>query len=132
LINYDAENFTTILKPVSKLYLSRNLQIIFALTLMGVMGVVILTTSFPLIIEHFKINNKQVGLLITAFTLRGIFLTPILGMLPDLLGRKTVLVPSLFLFAIAGFICSQKDTFNELLFLRFIQGIGGVDGIIHF
>jgi MFS family permease len=92
---------------------------------MGVMGVVSITPAFPLIIEHFKINQKQVGLLISVFTLPGIFLTPVLGILADLLGRKTVLVPSLFLFAIAGFLCSQADTFGELLILRFIQGIGG-------
>lgn len=92
---------------------------------MGVMGVVSITPAFPLIISHFHIDQRQVGLLITAFTLPGIFLTPILGVLADLLGRKTVLVPSLFLFAIAGFMCSQADTFGELVFLRFIQGIGG-------
>lgn len=108
-----------------KLYFDRNLQIIFAITLMGVMGVVSITPAFPLIIEHFGINTKQVGLLITAFTLPGILLTPVLGVLADLLGRKTVLIPSLFLFALAGFLCSQADTFQELVFLRFIQGIGG-------
>lgn len=107
------------------LYLNRNLQIIFAITLMGVMGVVSITPAFPLIITHFNIDNKQVGLLITVFTLPGIFLTPFLGILADLLGRKTVLVPSLFLFALAGFMCSQADSFQELLMLRFIQGIGG-------
>jgi len=111
------------MKP--RLYLNRNLQIIFALTLMGVMGVVSITPAFPLIIDHFRIDQRQVGLLITAFTLPGIFLTPVLGVLADLLGRKTVLVPSLFLFALAGFMCTQADTFNELVFLRFIQGIGG-------
>jgi len=113
------------LKPKPRLYLDRNLQIIFAITLMGVMGVVSITPAFPLITAHFNIDNKQVGLLITAFTLPGIFLTPILGILADLLGRKTILVPSLFLFAIAGFMCSQADSFQELLMLRFIQGIGG-------
>jgi MFS transporter, ACDE family, multidrug resistance protein len=113
------------LNPKPKLYLNRNLQIIFALTLMGVMGVVSITPAFPLIIEHFKIDQKQVGWLITAFTLPGIFLTPVLGILADLLGRKTVLVPSLFLFALAGFMCSQASSFSDLLMLRFIQGIGG-------
>ncbi|MCB8994730.1 MAG: MFS transporter [Bacteroidales bacterium] len=93
--------------------------------MMGVMGVVSITPAFPLIIDHFKIDHKKVGLLITVFTLPGIFLTPFLGILADLWGRKTVLVPSLFLFAIAGFMCSQADTFRELLLLRFIQGVGG-------
>jgi MFS transporter, ACDE family, multidrug resistance protein len=110
--------------PGKRLYLNRNLQIVFAITLTGVMGVVSITPAFPLIIDHFHIDNKQVGLLITVFTLPGILLTPFLGILADLLGRKTVLIPSLFIFALAGFMCSQADSFRELLYLRFIQGIG--------
>ena len=36
-------------------------------------------------------------------TFPGIFLTPIAGIAADHWGRKTVLVPSLFLFAFSGF-----------------------------
>ena len=33
----------------------------------------------------------------------GIFLTPLAGILADRIGRKTVLIPSLFIFALGGF-----------------------------
>ena len=88
------------------------------------MGVASITPAFPSIAEHFQINYKKIGLLITAFTLPGIFLTPVLGVLADRFGRKTVLVPALFLFAIAGFSCSQVNSFEILVIFRFVQGIG--------
>jgi MFS family permease len=107
------------------LYLNKNLLIITGITMMAVMGVASITPAFPSIAEHFQINYKKIGLLITAFTLPGIFLTPVLGVLADRFGRKAVLVPALFLFALAGFSCSLTEDFGTLVILRFIQGIGG-------
>ncbi len=89
------------------------------------MGVASLTPAFPSIAEHFDLEYKKIGMLITAFTLPGIFLTPFLGILADRLGRKTILVPALFLFALAGFACSFAPSYHVLLIFRFIQGIGG-------
>ncbi len=107
------------------LFLDKNLQIIFFITLMAVMGVASITPAFPEIASHYDIPYKKIGMLITAFTLPGIFLTPFLGILADRFGRKTILVPALFLFAIAGFACSQVNDYETLVILRFIQGIGG-------
>ncbi len=103
---------------------NKNIYIIFGLTLMAVMGVASITPAFPSIAEHFGINYKKIGLLITVFTLPGIFLTPVFGVLADRYGRKTVLVPSLFLFGIAGFACGQVESFQTLVLLRFFQGAG--------
>ena len=64
-----------------KLYLETNLQIIFCITLIAIMGVASLTPVFPKVIEVFQISSQAVGLLITVFTLPGVFLTPILGVL---------------------------------------------------
>lgn len=110
--------------PQTPVLKNKNIYIIFGVTLLAVMGVASITPAFPSIADHFQINYKKIGLLITVFTLPGIFLTPVLGVLADRFGRKTILVPALFLFAIAGFACSQADTFQQLVFLRFIQGIG--------
>jgi len=93
--------------------------------LMAVMGVVSITPAFPGIKEEFGLNNSQVGLLITLFTLPGIFLSPFLGVIADRLGRKKVLIPSLFMFAIFGFVCSLTHNYDMLLLFRFLQGVGG-------
>lgn len=102
-----------------------NLLLIFAITLMAVMGVASISPALPLIQEKFDISTTQTGLLVTFFTLPGIFLTPVLGVLADRYGRKLILVPSLLLFGLAGFACAIAPGFFWLLVFRLIQGIGG-------
>lgn len=103
---------------------NKNLYIIFAVTLFAVMGVASITPAFPEIIRYFGIKPQQVGGLIVAFTLPGIFLTPFTGILADRYGRKIVLIPSLLLFGLAGIACMFTKDFYWLLVLRFVQGIG--------
>lgn len=108
----------------SKVYLDTNLQIIFAVTLMTVLGVSNISSAFPEIERELEISKQAVGLLIVVFTIPGIVFTPVLGVLADRFGRKRILVPSLLLFGIAGGICSLVHDFDLLLILRFLQGIG--------
>ncbi|MDZ7740906.1 MAG: MFS transporter [Bacteroidota bacterium] len=108
-----------------KLLQDRSLRIIFSITLMAVMGVASISPVLPDVQKVFGIGKQEVGLLIVAFTLPGIFLSPFLGILADRYGRKGILVPSLFLFAIAGTACGFVDDFDWLIGLRFLQGIGG-------
>jgi len=103
---------------------NRNLQLIFGVTLVAVMGVASITPAFPEVIQYFHITARQVGWLIVAFTLPGIFLTPLTGVLADRLGRKVILIPSLVLFGLAGFACFFVREFYWLLLMRFIQGVG--------
>jgi MFS family permease len=89
------------------------------------MGVSSVTPAFPQIARVLNISTEQIGWLITAFTIPGIFLTPVLGMMADQIGRKQILIPSLLLFAIGGVGCALTTDFETLLMLRFVQGIGG-------
>lgn len=102
----------------------KNMIIIFGVTLVAVMGISSITPAFPGIIKYFGISTQEVGLLIAAFTLPGIFLTPVTGILADRFGRKLVLIPALLVFGIAGFLCSFMNDFHWLLFFLFIEGIG--------
>ena len=106
------------------LYRDPNLQIIFFVTLMAVLGVSSITPAFPKIVRELNVSSQAIGLLITVFTLPGVFLTPVLGVLADRFGRKKILVPSLFLFGLAGGACAFTQSFNVLLIFRFLQGVG--------
>lgn len=108
-----------------KLYRDTNLQIIFGITLMAVLGVASITPAFPTIARDLNISAQQVGLLITVFTLPGVILTPILGVLADRYGRKKIVIPALLLFGLAGGACFFARDFRLLLILRFFQGMGG-------
>ncbi len=105
-------------------YKETNLRIVFGVTLMAVMGVASIAPAFPKIVESLGISTKEVGLLITVFTLPGVALTPVLGVLADRFGRKRILVPSLILFGVAGGACAFTPDFNTLLIFRFFQGVG--------
>lgn len=109
--------FEPVLRDVS-------LRIVFGVTLMAVLGVSSITPAFPLIIEELKISPQSIGMLITVFTLPGILMTPVLGILADRFGRKRILIPSLLVFGIAGTACAFIRDFNILLMMRFLQGIG--------
>ncbi|CAA9452235.1 MAG: Uncharacterized MFS-type transporter [uncultured Rubrobacteraceae bacterium] len=105
-------------------YKDHNLHVIFFITLMAVLGTSSVTPAFPEIRDELGISSGQVGLLITVFTLPGILLTPVAGVLSDKYGRRKVLVPSLFLFGIAGGACALATDFGLLLMLRTVQGMG--------
>ena len=91
---------------------------------MAVLGVASITPAFPKIEKVLNISEQQVGLLITVFTLPGVILTPVLGVLADRFGRKQILIPSLILFGIAGTSCFFTRHFDLLLVFRLVQGIG--------
>ena len=70
------------------------------------------------------LSTQEVALLVTAFTFPGIFLSPFFGVIADRIGRKNVVVPSLFLFGGAGFACSFAQDFTFLFVMRVLQGVG--------
>jgi len=102
----------------------KNLLIVFSITLMAVLGVSSIAPAFPRIVGTLGITYESVGLLISVFTLPSVILAPILGIFADRVGRKKILIPALFLFGIAGFLCVFMRDFTQLLILRFLQGIG--------
>lgn len=102
----------------------RNLHLIFCVTLTVVMGVSSIAPAFPDIMDALGLSATQVAWLVTAFTLPGVFLAPVLGILADRYGRKTVLVPSLLVFGVFGSLCALADSFAVLVGLRFLQGVG--------
>ncbi|MFW6125817.1 MAG: MFS transporter [Chloroflexota bacterium] len=109
----------------TKLYRDRNLLIMLSVNLMAVQAMMAIAPAFPEIVKQLKISELEVGLLITAFSMPGLVLAPFLGVLADRYGRRRILVPSLFIFAIMGVACALARDFTTLLILRAVQGIGG-------
>lgn len=97
---------------------------VFAITLMAVMGVSSIVPALPGMLKGLNISPVHVGWIISVFTLPGVFMAPIVGILADRFGRRVVLVPSLFIFALFGAACFWAKDLNTLLWLRFFQGIG--------
>ncbi|MDD3312380.1 MFS transporter [Pseudodesulfovibrio sp.] len=107
-----------------RIYLDKNLQFVFGVTLMAVLGVSSIVPALPGIMDGLSIGPVQIGLVISAFTLPGVIFSPLMGVLADRMGRRIVLVPALFVFGGFGFACFFARTMPELLALRFVQGVG--------
>jgi MFS transporter, ACDE family, multidrug resistance protein len=107
-----------------KVYKDHNLHVLFGVTLMAVLGVSSISPALPEIRDAFGVTSAQVGLLLTVFTLPGVALTPVLGVLSDRHGRRRILVPALLLFGVAGGLCAFARSFELLLALRLMQGMG--------
>ncbi len=112
------------IKPDWHILLGRDLQIVFGITLISVIGVNSIAPALPQIAKTLRLTEGQVVMLITIFTFPGIILSPVMGMLADRFGRKKIIVPSLFLFGAAGSACAFTGDYHILLALRFANGVG--------
>jgi MFS family permease len=99
-------------------------RVVVASTLTAVLGVTIVTPVVPLLPGVLGLTDRTASLLITAYTLPGVFFSPVAGMLADRYGRRRVLVRSLLLFSLAGLAVLLVDGFAWVLVLRALQGVG--------
>lgn len=97
--------------------------LLFAVTLVGVGNVSSVSPAFPQVVEVLGISRVEVGWVVTAYSLPGLVSAPLVGIGADRIGRKRVLVPTLFVFGIAGGACALARSFPVLLSLRAVQGL---------
>ena len=109
---------------MARLLNSRDLNLIFTITLFGSMGFPVVTPMLPTIRDALEISNTLVGWVMTAYGLPALIFIPLAGFLGDRYGKKKIIVPSLILFGLAGGATMFATSFEALLVLRFLQGIG--------
>ena len=107
------------------LYKNKNIYLIFANTLAGVISVSVLIPALPVIAREFSLSKTEIGLLLTSYTLPGVLFGLFMGIFADKFGRKALMVPSLLLFGVAGGAIYWLDDFFWINVFRFAQGIGG-------
>ncbi len=62
------------------------------------------------------------GVLVSAGTLPGIVMAPVIGLLADRYGRRAVVVPCLVAFGVCGALAGLAPSFGALVAIRFLQG----------
>jgi predicted MFS family arabinose efflux permease len=110
--------------PEGKVIFQREMQIVLAMTAIGVSGIFVVSPIVSNLTGPFNISNAQAGQLITAFVGPSIVLAPVMGILADRVGRKPIIVGGLVIFGIAGVAVGLTTSFTVVLGLRAIQGIG--------
>jgi MFS family permease len=100
----------------------RTVQVVLASTLLAPLGVPLVAPALPVVRDAFALSDAQASLLVSAYFLVGIVVSPFLGLLADRVGRKRVLVPALVGFSLAGVAGYLAPDYATLLALRAIQG----------
>lgn len=83
----------------------------------------------PQIQGAMNLSLLKVGLIITAFSIPAGLTIPFAGCLSDRWGRKTIMVPALFLFGLGGLVAGLFPLFRDqpypgIMAGRILQGIG--------
>ncbi len=94
-----------------------------------VLGNSMLIPVLPKIKKAVGINQFQVGLMITAFSVPAGIVIPFAGILSDQVGRRKVMAPALIVYGVGGILAGVasmilKKPFWGIMAGRIIQGIG--------
>jgi MFS family permease len=99
-------------------------KIIILLTvLIDVIGLGVIIPVIPYYVESFGVSSFIVALLFSAFALFSFISGPFLGALSDKVGRRPVLIVSIFSTAIGWFVFASADAVWILFLGRIIDGM---------
>ncbi|MGP8077021.1 MAG: MFS transporter [Thermoplasmata archaeon] len=83
-----------------------------------------LTPSLPTIQSDFGVDAGQVTLIISAYAAAGVALSPVIGKLGDIYGKRKVMIAVMFTYAAAVSVTGFSPTFAFMVGARTIQGVG--------
>jgi MFS family permease len=99
------------------------------LVLAGIVMIVLyvegmLTPSLPTIQSDFHVDTAQVSLVISAYAISGVALSPVVGKLGDIYGKRRVLMGVMLAYASAVSVTGFSPTFGFMVAARTVQGVG--------
>jgi ACDE family multidrug resistance protein len=101
---------------------SRTVRLVLLSTLLAPLGVPLVSPALPAVRDAFGVSDAQAALLVSAYFVVGVLLSPFIGALTDRLGRRRVLAGSLFVFGVTGGLTVLAPSFTQVVALRAVQG----------
>lgn len=83
-----------------------------------------LTPSLPTIQSDFHVDTAQVSLIISSYAASGVALSPVVGKLGDIYGKRKVLTAVMLGYAAAVSVTGFSPNFTFMIAARTVQGIG--------
>lgn len=68
---------------------------------------------------------EDVSWVVVSYSIANIIVIPLASFLGDLIGRRKYYIGSIIIFTIASVLCGASTNIWELVFFRFVQGLGG-------
>ncbi|HVZ12875.1 MAG TPA: MDR family MFS transporter [Bauldia sp.] len=92
--------------------------------LLAAMDQTIVATALPTIGNDLH-DVEHLPWVVTAYLLSGTAVTPLYGKFADVVGRRTTMMTSIFIFVAASVLSAIAPTMWFLIAARFLQGLGG-------
>lgn len=83
-----------------------------------------LTPSLPTIQSDFHVDTAQVSLIISAYAVSGVALSPVVGKLGDIYGKRKILMGVMLAYAAAVSVTGFSPNFPFMVAARTVQGVG--------
>jgi len=92
---------------------------------MDLMDTTVVNVAIPKLGEDFHATTSAVEWTVTGYLLSLAVFIPAAGFLSDRFGTKKTFLSAMAIFIAASAACGQAHSIEELVFFRFVQGIGG-------
>jgi len=103
-----------------------SMAIIFATVFIDLMGFGILIPILPTFAsKNLGASDFEIGIVVASFSFIQFLFNPVMGKISDRVGRRPIILISLFVTAVSYLIFSFTTTFSILLFSRMLAGLGG-------
>ncbi len=103
-----------------------SLSVIFITVFIDLMGFGILIPILPTFAsKNLDISDFGIGIIVAAYSFIQFLFNPLLGKISDRIGRRPLILITLFITSISYLVFSISDSFFLLLLSRLIAGFGG-------
>ena len=93
--------------------------------MLEIIDTTIVNVALPNIQGNFGVSVDQGAWVVTGYIIANVIVIPITPWLQARFGRRTYYLASIFIFTAASIMCGLATSFNELVFWRLVQGLGG-------
>ena len=101
----------------------RSILILSFALLVVMLGYGIVMPLIPFLIEKFGAGGRELGLLISVYSLMQLIFAPLWGALSDRVGRKPIIAMGVMGYAVSMFLFGIADSFRMLFLSRTLSGI---------
>lgn len=94
-------------------------------TTVQVLDTTVANVALPRIQGSLAATQEQMSWVLTSYIVAAAVMIPLSGWLSDQIGRKKVLLVSIFGFTLASVLCGLAQSLPQLVLFRFLQGLSG-------
>jgi EmrB/QacA subfamily drug resistance transporter len=103
---------------------NRILLVLFVGVLMGALDIAIVGPALPAIQAYFGVDERAIAWIFAIYVLFNLVGTPLMAKLSDALGRRSIYILDVTLFALGSLLVASAPNFGLLVVGRAVQGLG--------